>query len=99
MADRVATARILVDGMTCSSCEQRIEKAVTALEGVRRAGASASLSEVMVYYEPHRRIYGPRGELGGSANGRRRRPGECTARQRGRCTDVPLPRPDRGHRG
>ena len=54
MAERVSTARILVDGMTCGSCEQRIEKAVAALEGVRRVGASASLSEVMVYYEPDR---------------------------------------------
>jgi copper chaperone CopZ len=54
MAERVTTARILVDGMTCGSCEQRIEKAVSALEGVRRVGASASLSEVMVYYEPGR---------------------------------------------
>ena len=40
--------------MTCGSCEQRIEQAVSALEGVRRVGASASLSEVMVYYEPGR---------------------------------------------
>ena len=54
MAERVSTARILVDGMSCGSCEQRIEKAVSALEGVRRVGASASLSEVMVYYEPGR---------------------------------------------
>jgi uncharacterized protein len=54
MGDRVTTARILVDGMSCGSCEQRIEKAVSALEGVRRVGASSSLSEVMVYYEPGR---------------------------------------------
>jgi sulfite exporter TauE/SafE/copper chaperone CopZ len=54
MAERVSTTRILVDGMTCGSCEQRIEKAVAALEGVRRVGARASLSEVMVYYEPDR---------------------------------------------
>jgi sulfite exporter TauE/SafE/plastocyanin domain-containing protein/copper chaperone CopZ len=54
MGDRVTTARILVDGMSCGSCEQRIEKAVSALDGVRKVGASASLSEVMVYYEPGR---------------------------------------------
>jgi sulfite exporter TauE/SafE/copper chaperone CopZ len=54
MAERVSTARILVDGMTCGSCEQRIENAVAALEGVRKVRASASLSEVMVYYEPDR---------------------------------------------
>jgi uncharacterized protein len=54
MGNRVTTARILVDGMSCGSCEQRIEKAVSALDGVRKVGASASLSEVMVYYEPGR---------------------------------------------
>jgi sulfite exporter TauE/SafE/copper chaperone CopZ len=46
-----ATARIIVDGMSCSSCEQRIEKAVRALDGVSQVSASASLSEVMVYYD------------------------------------------------
>jgi sulfite exporter TauE/SafE/copper chaperone CopZ len=37
--------------MTCSSCEQRIEKAVRGLDGVSQVSASASLSEVMVYYD------------------------------------------------
>jgi sulfite exporter TauE/SafE/copper chaperone CopZ len=41
----------MVDGMSCTSCEQRIEKAVRALEGVSQVNASASLSEVMVYYD------------------------------------------------
>jgi sulfite exporter TauE/SafE/copper chaperone CopZ len=51
MAGKRATARLIVDGMSCSSCEQRIEKAVRALEGVSQVSASASLSEVMVYYD------------------------------------------------
>jgi len=54
MAEQVSTARIAVDGMTCGNCEQRIEKAVRALDGVRRVTASASLSEVTVHYEPDR---------------------------------------------
>ena len=51
MAAKRATARLMVDGMSCSSCEQRIEKAVRALDGVTQVSASASLSEVMVYYD------------------------------------------------
>ena len=54
MGEKVFTARIVVDGMSCGSCEQRIEKAVAALDGVRRVGASASLSEVTVSFEPDR---------------------------------------------
>lgn len=50
MSGKRATARLIVDGMTCGSCEQRIEKAVRAL-GVSQVNASASLSEVMVYYD------------------------------------------------
>jgi len=51
MAGKRSTARLVVDGMSCSSCEQRIEKAVGALEGVNRVFASAPLSEVMVYFD------------------------------------------------
>ena len=51
MAEKRATIRLLVDGMSCSSCEQRIEKALRALEGVHQVSASASLSEVTVYYD------------------------------------------------
>ena len=51
MSGKRAPARLIVDGMSCSSCEQRIEKAVGALDGVSKVSASASLSEVMVYYE------------------------------------------------
>ena len=51
MAGKRSTARLTVDGMTCSSCEQRIEKAVRALDGVGQVSASAPISEVIVYYD------------------------------------------------
>ena len=51
MSGKRTTARLIVDGMSCSSCEQRIEKAVRALVGVNQVYASAPISEVMVYYE------------------------------------------------
>jgi uncharacterized protein len=52
MTGKIAPLRIVVDGMTCSHCEQKIERAVGALPGVTRVTASAPLSEVMVYCDP-----------------------------------------------
>ncbi len=52
MPGTIATLRVLVDGMTCSSCERRIERSVGSLNGVNRVSASAPLGEVMVYYDP-----------------------------------------------
>ena len=52
MATKRATERLTVDGMTCNSCETRIEKAVRALAGVGQVSASAPISEVIVYYNP-----------------------------------------------
>ncbi len=52
MAGKRATARLVVDGMSCGNCEKRIETAVGALVGVNRVTASAPISEVMVYYDP-----------------------------------------------
>ena len=52
MTGKIAPLRIVVDGMTCSHCEQKIERAVGALPGVTRVTASAPLSEVMVYHDP-----------------------------------------------
>ncbi len=54
MAEKVTVARIAVDGMSCGACEQRIEKSVRSLDGVRKASASASQAEVTVSYEPGR---------------------------------------------
>src|SRR5258708_7534494 len=52
MLGKLATLRVLVDGMTCSSCEQRIERAVGALPGANRVNASAPLGVVMLYHDP-----------------------------------------------
>lgn len=52
MAGRRVTVRHVVDGMSCSNCEQRIERAVRALDGVSQVSASASLSEVRTTFDP-----------------------------------------------
>ncbi len=54
MAAERSNERFLVDGMTCSHCEQRIEQAVKAIDGVHLVSASAPLSEVTVYYDSDR---------------------------------------------
>ena len=54
MAGHRTTGKITVDGMTCSHCEQRIEAAVKALDGVIKVNASAPLSEVTVVYDSDR---------------------------------------------
>lgn len=43
---------LIVDGMSCAHCEQRIESAVGALVGVLKVRASAPLCEVRVSYDP-----------------------------------------------
>src|SRR5512143_2889220 len=58
MADKFTTTTIMVDGMTCSHCEQRIEKAVGELGGVIEVKASAGISEVWVKYDPGRAALG-----------------------------------------
>lgn len=52
MAERITRITIGVDGMTCGSCEGRIERAVAGLEGVRSVKASATLGEVEVGFDP-----------------------------------------------
>jgi sulfite exporter TauE/SafE/copper chaperone CopZ len=54
MAEKHVTARLDVDGMSCANCEDRIEKAVRALDGISDVAASASLCEVMVTFDPDR---------------------------------------------
>ncbi len=58
MADKLATVKLRVEGMTCGQCEQRIEKAVGALDGVREVKASAGTGEVRVGYDPARAALG-----------------------------------------
>ena len=52
MSDRKRTVRLAVDGMSCSTCERRIEKAVGAIDGVIGVRASASLGEVRIICDP-----------------------------------------------
>jgi len=58
MADKLSKVTIPVDGMTCSRCEQRIEKAVGELDGVLEVHASAGISEVWVKYDAGRAALG-----------------------------------------
>lgn len=43
-----------VSGMNCEACEQRIQKAVSRLEGVRSCSADHRSGEVQVVFEPSR---------------------------------------------
>jgi sulfite exporter TauE/SafE/copper chaperone CopZ len=52
MPGKLAVHRVLVEGMSCSTCEQRIARAVEALAGVNHVSASAPLGEITVYHDP-----------------------------------------------
>ena len=54
MRNRKRTVRLAVDGMSCSTCERRIEKAVGAIDGVTGVRASSSLGEVRVTCDTER---------------------------------------------
>ncbi len=54
MSARKKNVRLGVDGMSCSSCEKRIETAVSAIDGVHNVRASSSLGEVRVGCDPDR---------------------------------------------
>ena len=41
-----------VNGMTCTACENRIQRALRKLEGVRKARADHKASEVRVVIDP-----------------------------------------------
>lgn len=43
-----------VAGMGCTSCEQRIQKAIARLEGVRSSAADHRSGEVRVVFDPSR---------------------------------------------
>jgi sulfite exporter TauE/SafE/copper chaperone CopZ len=58
MTEKISTTTIIVDGMTCSQCEQRLEKAVGALDGVLDVKASAAISELWVKYTAGRAALG-----------------------------------------
>lgn len=40
-----------VKGMMCAGCENRVKKALSALEGVKECEASAAKEEVVVVYD------------------------------------------------
>jgi copper chaperone CopZ len=43
-----------VDGMTCSACEKRIEKALAQIDGVVRSAADHRVKRVKVAFDPAR---------------------------------------------
>ncbi len=43
-----------VTGMTCHACEQRIEKALTRIDGVVQSAADHRAAEVRVMFDPAR---------------------------------------------
>lgn len=43
-----------VTGMTCTGCEQRIQKALGRLEGIQRSRADYQRAEVRVVFDPAR---------------------------------------------
>jgi uncharacterized protein len=47
----IRTARLFVEGMTCSSCERRIERVLSAMPGVLRAKARLGLGEAELDYD------------------------------------------------
>jgi copper chaperone CopZ len=44
--------RYLVEGMTCSGCEQTVQKVLENLDGVKSAKAELSSATVSVEYDP-----------------------------------------------
>lgn len=54
MSQPMMEKRIPVSGMTCAGCETRIEGALTALPGVKKAQASAKDGWVAVTYDPQK---------------------------------------------
>lgn len=42
----------LIEGMSCSSCERAIHKAVSRLKGIRSADVSLADSSLVIDYEP-----------------------------------------------
>jgi len=45
---------IPVDGMACNRCASRVQKALTALDGVGDTEVSLAQERVVVHFDPHR---------------------------------------------
>ncbi|MCX7029231.1 MAG: sulfite exporter TauE/SafE family protein [Spirochaetes bacterium] len=54
MSGRATRLTFAIDGMTCGSCEARIERALAGLDGVLGVKASAPLGEAEVSFDPSR---------------------------------------------
>jgi len=50
----VEQVEVRVSGMTCRECEQRIEKALTRIDGVVRSAADHRAAHVRVMFDPGR---------------------------------------------
>jgi copper chaperone len=46
--------KLQVKGISCSGCEQRIQKVLARIEGVVRAAADHQAEEVRVLFDPNR---------------------------------------------
>ena len=46
--------KLQVKGMSCSGCEQRIQKVLARVEGVVRSAADRQVEEVRVMFDPNR---------------------------------------------
>lgn len=46
--------KIQVKGMSCSGCEQRIQKVLARIDGVLRSAANHQVEEVRVVFDPNR---------------------------------------------
>ena len=46
--------KLQVKGMSCSGCEQRIQKVLARIEGVVRSAADHQAEEVRVLFDPER---------------------------------------------
>ena len=45
---------MIIDGMTCSACQQTIENALNSLEGIKSASVSLLTHKALIHYKPKR---------------------------------------------
>lgn len=43
---------LLIEGMTCAACSNRVEKALNKLEGVEKANVNLSSNKALIFYDP-----------------------------------------------
>lgn len=52
MFDKLETTVLAVEGMTCGHCQKRVEDALKAVKGVKRAEVRLQPGEAEVAYQP-----------------------------------------------